>query len=129
MISIMRRFLCSFDNFEADAYDFDVIIVGSGVAGLYAALHVDPALQVALVTKANIDESNSYLAQGGIAAVMTADDNYVNHIDDTLKAGAGLCNVEAVKVLVEEGPDKFPHAYRYADPVRRQSGGRFADYT
>ena len=73
----MRRFLCSFDNFEADAYDFDVIIVGSGVAGLYAALHIDPALQVALVTKANIDESNSYLAQGGIAAVMTADDNYV----------------------------------------------------
>ena len=51
----MRRFLCSFDNFEADAYDFDVIIVGSGVAGLYAALHIDPALQVALVTKANID--------------------------------------------------------------------------
>ena len=46
----MRRFLCSFDNFEADAYDFDVIIVGSGVAGLYAALHIDPALQVALVT-------------------------------------------------------------------------------
>ena len=107
MISIMRRFLCSFDNFEADAYDFDVIIVGSGVAGLYAALHVDPALQVALVTKANIDESNSYLAQGGIAAVMTADDNYVNHIDDTLKAGAGLCNVEAVKVLVEEGPENI----------------------
>lgn len=103
----MRRFLCSFDNFEADAYDFDVIIVGSGVAGLYAALHVDPALQVALVTKANIDESNSYLAQGGIAAVMTADDNYVNHIDDTLKAGAGLCNVEAVKVLVEEGPENI----------------------
>ena len=103
----MRRFLCSFDNFEADAYDFDVIIVGSGVAGLYAALHIDPALQVALVTKANIDESNSYLAQGGIAAVMTADDNYVNHIDDTLKAGAGLCNVDAVKVLVEEGPENI----------------------
>ena len=103
----MRRFLCSFDNFEADAYDFDVIIVGSGVAGLYAALHIDPALQVALVTKSNIDESNSYLAQGGIAAVMTADDNYVNHIDDTLKAGAGLCNVDAVKVLVEEGPENI----------------------
>ena len=103
----MRRFLCSFDNFEADAYDFDVIIVGSGVAGLYAALHIDPALQVALVTKANIDESNYYLAQGVIAAVMTADDNYVNHIDDTLKAGAGLCNVDAVKVLVEEGPENI----------------------
>ena len=43
----------------------------------------------------------------GIAAVMTADDNYVNHIDDTLKAGAGLCNVDAVKVLVEEGPENI----------------------
>lgn len=103
----MRRFLCSFNEQTVDAYDFDVIIVGTGVAGLYSALHIDPSLQVALVTKANIDESNSFLAQGGIAAVMTPDDNYVNHIDDTLKAGAGLCNVDAVRVLVEEGPENI----------------------
>ena len=69
-----RRILPDFENETIPAYNFDVIIVGTGVAGLYAALNLDEDLEVAVVTKANIDESNSYLAQGGIAAVMTADD-------------------------------------------------------
>ena len=99
-----RRILPDFENETIQAYNFDVIIVGTGVAGLYAALNLDEDLEVAVVTKANIDESNSYLAQGGIAAVMTADDNYHNHVEDTLVAGAGLCNREAVEVLCEEGP-------------------------
>ncbi len=99
-----RRILPDFDNQTVSAFNFDVIVIGTGIAGLYAALNLDPKLKVAVVTKANIDESNSYLAQGGIAAVMTSDDNYENHVEDTLVAGAGLCNVEAVKVLCEEGP-------------------------
>lgn len=99
-----RRILPDFESETIPAYNFDVIIVGTGVAGLYAALNLDEDLEVAVVTKANIDESNSYLAQGGIAAVMTADDNYHNHVEDTLVAGAGLCNREAVEVLCEEGP-------------------------
>ena len=102
-ISMKRRILPDFENETIPAYNFDVIIVGTGVAGLYAALNLDEDLEVAVVTKANIDESNSYLAQGGIAAVMTADDNYHNHVEDTLVAGAGLCNREAVEVLCEEG--------------------------
>ena len=96
--------LPDFENEKIQAYNFDVIVVGTGVAGLYASLNLDEDLEVAVVTKANIDESNSYLAQGGIAAVMTADDNYRNHVEDTLVAGAGLCNREAVEVLCEEGP-------------------------
>ena len=102
----MRRFLFSLDQ-ELTVYDFDVVVIGSGIAGLYSALHIDSALQCAVITKANFDESNSYFAQGGIAAVMSPEDNYIMHIDDTLKAGAGLCDVEAVKVLVEEGPENI----------------------
>ncbi len=98
-----RRYLFSIDS-EVPVYDYDVIIVGSGIAGLYTALNLDPSLQCAIITKANFDESNSYLAQGGIAAVMNPKDTYVLHIDDTIKAGAGLSDPEAVKVLVEEGP-------------------------
>ncbi|MDD4163860.1 MAG: L-aspartate oxidase [Eubacteriales bacterium] len=102
----MRRYLFSI-NEEMNVYDFDVVIIGSGVGGLYSALHIDSGLQVAVVTKANLDESNSYLAQGGIAAVMSPEDNYINHIEDTLMAGAGLCDPEAVKTLVEEGPENI----------------------
>lgn len=103
----MRRYLFNSKIKNADIYDFDAVIVGSGIAGLYAALHLESDMQCAIITKANIDESNSYLAQGGIAAVLTADDTYISHIEDTLKAGAGLCDPEAVKVLVEEGPENI----------------------
>lgn len=103
---MQRRYLFSV-NEEMNVYDFDVVIVGTGIAGLYSALHIDSSLQVAMITKANINESNSYLAQGGIAAVMSPDDTYIMHIDDTIKAGAGLCDPEAVKILVEEGPENI----------------------
>ncbi len=103
----MRRYLFNSKIKNADIYEFDAVVVGSGIAGLYAALHIDSGMQCAVITKANIDESNSYLAQGGIAAVLTDDDTYIAHIEDTLKAGAGLCDPKAVKVLVEEGPENI----------------------
>lgn len=103
----MRKYLYSDAAEGCDRYDFDVVIVGSGIAGLYCALHLNSEFQAAVVTKANIDESNSYLAQGGIAAVMSKDDQFISHIQDTLTAGAGLCDEAAVKVLVEEGPENI----------------------
>ncbi|MBR6796941.1 MAG: L-aspartate oxidase [Clostridia bacterium] len=103
----IRKYLYNEKAAGAEEYPFDVLIIGSGIAGLYAALHLDESLQCAMVTKANIDESNSYLAQGGIAAVMSKDDDFEGHIQDTLTAGAGLCELEAVKVLVEEGPENI----------------------
>lgn len=111
-----RKILPDFDGEKLHVYNFDVLVIGTGVAGLYAALNLNEELEVAVVTKANIDESNSYLAQGGIAAVMTADDNYRNHIEDTLIAGAGLCNEEAVKVLCEEGPADIRRLIEMAVP-------------
>lgn len=112
----MRRYIYSIYDHEIPVYDFDVVIVGSGVAGLYCALHLDSSLNCAVVTKANIDESNSYLAQGGIAAVISSDDKYDLHIEDTLKAGAGLCNVDAVNVLVRESTENIQTLIKMAIP-------------
>ena len=81
-----------------------VIVVGSGIAGLTAALELSRAHQVTLVTKSRLAESNTRYAQGGIAAVMTTEDSVAEHVRDTLRAGAGLCRPEAVEVLCAEGP-------------------------
>lgn len=85
---------------------YDFIIVGAGLAGLYSALKASEHGTVALLTKTTIEISNSYLAQGGIAAALNDDDSPQLHVEDTLKAGAGLCNVEAVETLVNEGIDR-----------------------
>lgn len=83
----------------------DVVVVGSGVAGLTAALHARAAGKtVLLVTKAQVNEGSTRWAQGGIAAAMAEDDSPQEHLQDTLVAGVGLCNEEAVKVLVTQGP-------------------------
>ncbi len=83
----------------------DVVVVGSGVAGLFAALNLDPSLKVAILTKNELKNSNSWQAQGGIAAVLAEEDCFKLHMEDTITAGAGLCKEEAVRVLVEEGPE------------------------
>ncbi len=84
--------------------EFDVVIVGAGIAGLYTALHIDDNHSCCIMTKEGLDISNSWLAQGGIAAAIAVDDNPHLHFEDTMIAGAGLCDKEAVEVLVDEGP-------------------------
>ena len=83
----------------------DFLILGSGVTGLYTAYQLADLGSVVLVTKADLVESNTAYAQGGIASVLAATDSFESHICDTLDAGAGLCDPEAVRVLVTEGPD------------------------
>jgi L-aspartate oxidase len=84
----------------------DVVVVGSGIAGLTAALRSRSAGRVVLVTKSLLDAGSTRWAQGGIAAALAADDSPAAHYDDTLSAGAGLCDPAAVRVLVDEGPDR-----------------------
>jgi L-aspartate oxidase len=84
--------------------EFDIIVVGSGIAGLFAALKASEFASVCLVTKGRLADSNTWHAQGGIAAALGDNDSTVQHLHDTLAAGAGLCNEAAVRVLVEEGP-------------------------
>ncbi len=83
--------------------EFDTIIVGSGLAGLTAAFHASKNGSVAIITKSQLDISNSYYAQGGIAVVTEENDSFDSHIQDTLTAGRGLCDLDAVKILVSEG--------------------------
>ena len=85
---------------------FDHIVIGSGLAGLASALHLaKTGRSVAVVTKREIDECNSKLAQGGVACVMDALDTFDEHVQDTLVAGAGLCREDAVRAIVEGGPE------------------------
>jgi len=83
---------------------FDVLVVGAGAAGLYTALCLPESLQVGLISKDSLPLSASDWAQGGIAAVVDPSDSSQLHIDDTMHAGAGLCELEAVKFLVEQAP-------------------------
>lgn len=84
---------------------YDVLIIGSGAAGLTLALHLANEYQVAVVSKATLNEGNTFYAQGGVAAVMSEDDSNDNHIADTLKAGVGLCHEDVVRFTVENGPN------------------------
>ncbi|MDH7602126.1 MAG: L-aspartate oxidase [Armatimonadota bacterium] len=86
--------------------DVDVLVLGTGIAGLSFALHASRCGRVALVTKKRDTESNTNYAQGGVAAVMDPDDSFEAHIRDTLTTGVGLCHEDAVEILVREGPDR-----------------------
>jgi len=87
--------------------EFDFLIIGSGLAGLYAANYAADFGRVVLVTKADLNVSNSYYAQGGIAAVTDSDDSPDLHLKDTFEAGRGLCDFPPVDILVNEGPDRI----------------------
>jgi L-aspartate oxidase len=85
----------------------DVLIIGSGIAGLFSALQISEFADVVIVTKKNKSESNTNYAQGGIASVMDVKDSFEKHIKDTLIAGAGLCNEKTVEITVTEGPERI----------------------
>jgi L-aspartate oxidase len=85
----------------------DFIVVGGGIAGLRAAIGLAEAGRVLVVTKQEVTESNTQYAQGGIAVALSDDDEVALHLQDTIDAGDGLVNVEAARVLVEEGPQRI----------------------
>ena len=103
----MRRYLKT-DIDKRNIKNFDVVIIGNGMAGLYTALNIDEKLRCVVISKNEFKAgTSSYLAQGGIAAVMDKDDHIEKHREDTITAGAGACDPEAVDVLVKEGPKEI----------------------
>ncbi|MBU6154486.1 MAG: L-aspartate oxidase [Bdellovibrionales bacterium] len=84
-----------------------VLIIGSGIAGLSAAIHFGEFSDVTVLTKSSADEGNTRYAQGGIAGVWSKNDSFEEHKKDTLAAGAGLCRESAVDICIEEGPDRI----------------------
>ncbi|MEV6842655.1 L-aspartate oxidase [Actinoplanes sp. NPDC051411] len=102
----------------------DVLVVGSGIAGLTAALHLrEQGLHVTVVTKVNIDDGSTRWAQGGIAAVLDPLDTPEAHANDTEIAGVGLCDPAAVRVLVEEGPARVRELIRMGAEFDRNPDG------
>lgn len=103
----------------------DFLVVGSGVAGLRAALELSRRGRVIMLTKGHPLQSNSIYAQGGVAVALSEEDDVAIHYTDTLKAGHGLCRQEAVRVLVEEGPERIQELIRWGAKFDK-AGGKFA---
>ena len=107
------------------AQQFDVLVVGSGIAGLSFALKVAGAgYQVAILTKKNQAESNTNYAQGGIACVTSESDDFELHVQDTLRAGDGLCDEEVVREIVREGPVRIRELAALGVEFSRLDDGR-----
>ena len=101
---------------------FDVLIVGSGLAGLSAALLLAPTHRVAILTKGPLNDGSSRWAQGGIAAVMSKGDTFESHVQDTLVAGAGLCDVDATRFVVEHAPEAIHWLQDLGVPFSTEEG-------
>jgi L-aspartate oxidase len=107
MSTPIPRYLVPFHPKHVPHFFADVLIVGSGLAGLRAALGVDPKLSVVVVTKQAAEQSNSNQAQGGIAGVIDPNDRFEDHVADTLEAGGALCEVEVVERVIREAPQRI----------------------
>ena len=104
----------------------DVVVVGSGIAGLTTALEARKAGSVLLVTKTFLDEGSTVWAQGGIAAALDPEDSPDQHFADTLVAGVGICDEDAVRVLVTEGPQRVRELVALGANFERTAGGEIA---
>jgi L-aspartate oxidase len=98
------RYLVPFHPKRVPHHFADVLIIGGGIAGLRAAMEIDPRLSLLVITKDAIAQSNSAYAQGGIASVLDPEDTFANHVEDTLTAGANLCDRDVVEMVVREAP-------------------------
>jgi L-aspartate oxidase len=116
------RYLVPFHPKAVPHFFTDILVIGGGIAGMRAANAVDPRLTVTVVTKEEVQQSNSHYAQGGIAGVLDPDDSFINHIEDTLTAGGGLCDEEVVAEVVRDAPNRIRELMQWGVHFDRHEG-------
>jgi L-aspartate oxidase len=121
-MALAHRYLVPFNPKHTPHRFTDVLVIGAGIAGLRAALEVPPALEVLVVTKDQVQQSNSSYAQGGIAGVLSPEDRFENHIEDTLTAGAGLCDRDIVEMVVRQAPAQIGDLVRWGTHFDLEDG-------
>jgi L-aspartate oxidase len=114
------RYLVSFHPKKIAHRFTDVLIIGGGLAGMRAAISVDPSLSVVVATKDEIRESNSNYAQGGIASVIDPEDRFESHVQDTIIAGGDLCDLDTVQMVVREGPKRIQELIEFGTNFDKQ---------
>src|SRR5260370_80359 len=117
-----HRYLLSFHPKHTPHLFTDVLVIGAGIAGLRAALEMPASLDVLVVTKDKVQQSNSAYAQGGIAGVLSPEDRFENHIEDTLTAGGGLCHRDVVEMVVREAPAQINDLVRWDTHFDEEEG-------
>ena len=117
-------YLATFRTGELPSRTVDTLVIGTGVAGMRAAIEAATRGQVLILTKTRLPDSNTALAQGGIAAAVGADDAPAMHLSDTLRAGVDLCDAAAAAVLVEEGPRALGEVLGWGMRVDRDADGQ-----
>ena len=122
MTAVPRPYIASLPPRPLLRRQFDVLVLGGGIAGLTAAIAAARRWHVGLLTKASLNDTTTFLAQGGIAAALGESDSPDLHFDDTVNAGAGLCDAKAVRVLVDEGPDRVRELIEICPRFDRQNG-------
>ncbi|KXG73688.1 L-aspartate oxidase [Thermotalea metallivorans] len=120
-----ERYISQFDTKHiGKIIDSDVIVIGTGIAGLYTALNIDEKYKVLLMSKAALDTNNSNLAQGGIAACVGPEDDFEAHYEDTLRAGAYYNHRENTRILIEEAPMHIEKLLKFGVHLDRDEHGK-----
>ena len=122
MSDIAPRYLVAFQPKQIPHFFTDVLIIGGGLAGLRATNSVDPKLSVLVVTKDALDQSSSNYAQGGIAGVLSPEDEFENHVQDTLVAGGQLCDERVVEMVIQQAPEHIEELIQWGTKFDRENG-------
>jgi len=117
-----HRYLIRFNPKKTPHYFTDILVIGAGIAGLRAALAVPASQDVLVVTKTSLEQSNSTYAQGGIAGVLSPEDCFKNHIEDTVRAGGGLCHEDVVELVVREAPRQIQDLIQWGTKFDLEEG-------